>query len=112
MSLFILSTLAAFFIKGLCGFANTHLRRGHHPHRAGYAARAGQAAKREKMAGRADHGGQAHAVHARQPLCRNCGQQKNRRPANQEAGAPAAGRLRRNADCAESIGLLRREGFF
>ena len=25
-----------------------HLRRGHHPHRAGYAARAGQAAKREK----------------------------------------------------------------
>ena len=29
--------------------------------------------------------------------------QKNRRPANQEAGAPAAGRLRRNADCAEHI---------
>lgn len=58
---------------------------------------------RNSESGRADHGGQAHAVHARQPLCRNCGLQKNRRPANQEAGAPATGRLRRNADCAEHI---------
>ena len=31
---------------------------------------------RDSESGRAGHGGQAHAVHARQPLCRHCGQQK------------------------------------